>query len=88
MCDKFFESVGLTDDTLFTGKGCVNVVHQFGESMEGGFLYQFMLTQFFRRYSREQDNARALMILNHHSIAHWTSIGSKLGTNISAFQGN
>ncbi|ODM95573.1 Elongator complex protein 6, partial [Orchesella cincta] len=78
--------VGITEDALFTGKGSVNVVHQFGETVEGGFLNHFMLTQFFRKFSREQDNARALLILNHHTVAHWTSIASKLGTNINVLQ--
>ncbi|CAL8074407.1 unnamed protein product [Orchesella dallaii] len=88
MCDKFFESVGITEDALYCGKGAFNVVHQFGETVEGGFVNHFILTQFFRKYSREQDNARALLILNHHNAAHWTSIANKLGTNISTLQGN
>lgn len=87
MCDKFFDSVGVSEDVLFAGGGTVNVIHQVGEKVEGGFLAHFMLAQFFRKYSKEADGARVLLILNHHSKMHWLSLGSKLGINLSALEG-
>lgn len=87
MCDKFFENVGVSDDVLFAGGGSVNLVHQLGELVEGGFLAHFMLSHYFRKYSSDDNSSKALLILNHHSKAHWANIGSKLGTNISALEG-
>lgn len=87
MCDKFFESVGVSEDLLFAGGGCVNLIHQVGETVEGGWLAHFMLAQFFRKYSKVDDNPRAILILNQHSKTHWVSIGNKLGLNISSLEG-